>query len=354
MTFTWTQSLGLFTLIQLVFLSIVAFRYTKGKKSGNRILGGFLASNALLIANWLGWSFFWQVRGDWTVANVVGNPAYLLLAPFLYLYLRSLCYSDFSLKPVHLLHGLPYAVMAILGLWRIDAIVLRIVQHTQIAVYLVASVVMLSIYRRRLKETYSSIETINLSWCNTILGAFALMWMVDLSHWLLNLSGMNGPSLNEALVTLSVSINLLFTLVLSYEGLVRSQSFSGILGLPKYAASKMTAADYEEIVERLTALMNNEKPYLSASLTVDDLAKRLDVPARQLSQAIHARLHKNFYDFINSYRIEESKKCIFDEAYSNKTLLAVAYDTGFNSKSVFNASFKKNTGMTPKEFRRKN
>ena len=67
---------------------------------------------------------------------------------------------------------------------------------------------------------------------------------------------------------------------------------------------------------------------------------------------MHSTLNQNFYDFINTHRIEEIKKRMNDSKFQNLTLLALAYDVGFNSKSVFNAAFKKHTGMTPKEYKR--
>jgi AraC-like DNA-binding protein len=97
--------------------------------------------------------------------------------------------------------------------------------------------------------------------------------------------------------------------------------------------------------------MKTEKPYLTPSLSVEELARRLNVAPKNLSQAIHVSLRQSFYDLINAQRIEEAKARLRDERYQNHTLLAIAYDVGFNSKSVFNAAFKKHTGMPPKEFR---
>jgi AraC-like DNA-binding protein len=151
----------------------------------------------------------------------------------------------------------------------------------------------------------------------------------------------------------SLFINLAFTLMVTYKGLAQSGSFSGIQGVPKYAGSRLTQADSEAIVQKLTSFMESEKPYLSLSASIEDLSDQLCLPARNLSQVIHTHFQQNFYDFINSYRIEEIKKRICEERYRNYTLVAIAYDAGFNSKSVFNAAFKKHTGMTPKEYKRK-
>jgi AraC-like DNA-binding protein len=369
MMFDLTQIIGIAALIQVVFLSVVAFNYKKGKKISNRMLGGFLILNAVLIANWLTWELFWFVRKDWRIINMLGDPLYLLLMPFLYVYLRSLCYSDFRLRINYLLHVIPYVAFIVTDVFRLyvfsgtslaqDILKIKIFSYTiiwqlQVLIYLIASVAMLSIYRKRLKEFYSSIEKIDLAWCNLLIVVFGAKWCIDISSILLESYGIYSHNSLRFLILISLFIKLLVTLALSYKGLMQSESFSGIRGLPKYATSRLKSSDYDSIVEKLIACMKMEKPYLMPSLTIEDLSKKLNFPARHLSQAIHSRLNQNFQDFINSYRIEESKKYIHDESYSNRTLLAVAYDAGFNSKSVFNASFRKLTGMTPKEYKRMN
>jgi AraC-like DNA-binding protein len=131
-----------------------------------------------------------------------------------------------------------------------------------------------------------------------------------------------------------------------------SDSIAGLATPPKYAGSRLTRSDCEAIIQALAECMEEKKPYLKPSVSVDEVAAMIGVPPKQLSQAIHVTLHKNFFDFINSYRVNEAKARIRDEKFRNLTLLAIAYDVGFNSKSVFNEAFKKNAGLTPGEFRR--
>jgi AraC-like DNA-binding protein len=202
-----------------------------------------------------------------------------------------------------------------------------------------------------LRELYSSIERIDLSWCNLLLIAFAAMWFLDFMNWVLGITHIATPTASYWMYMSSILINLVFTLIVTYKGLTQSASFSGIQGLPKYAASRLDPSECETIIKKLTALIETEKPYLSPSISIEELSKKLNISVKSLSQAIHTGLNQNFYDFINSCRIEEIKKRIHDEQHKNFTLLAIALDAGFNSKSVFNAAFKKHTGITPKEFR---
>jgi AraC-like DNA-binding protein len=370
MTFGLLELIGLFTFIQLLFLTLASYNYKKGKQISNRILACFMCSNALLVGYFIASRFGWISPQKNIILFSFGNSSYMLLMPFLYLYIHSLCYEDFQLKRKHLLHFIPFITMFLFSLIiflvnaNIDAnglLIQRLIKieflsykfllHFQIAAYLIASTKMLVIYRERLKDIYSSIEKIDLSWCNFLLIGFAAMWMTDILNWALSsLQVITRPE-QHIFTTVSLLINLSFTLAVAYRGLVQIEGFSGIQTPVKYAAYLMKPAECEAIIQKLTECMKKEKLYLMPSLAIEDISKRINVPAKKLSQAIHTHLNKNFYEYINSYRIEEAKKRILDMRYNNQKLLSVAFDSGFNSKSVFNAAFKKHSGCTPKQYR---
>ncbi len=92
----------------------------------------------------------------------------------------------------------------------------------------------------------------------------------------------------------------------------------------------------------------DEKPYLEPKLTLTTLSKRLEVSPNHLSQIINQYEQQNFNDFINKYRIEEFINNAAQN--SNFSFLAIALDSGFNSKSTFNTVFKKQKGVTPSQF----
>ena len=99
--------------------------------------------------------------------------------------------------------------------------------------------------------------------------------------------------------------------------------------------------------------MTEEKPYLDPELSLQKLAHRLGITKEDLSQIINERLDCNFKNFINEYRIREAKEKLLDPKENEFVLMKIAFDVGFNSKSVFNASFKKFTGMSPSQYRKK-
>jgi AraC-like DNA-binding protein len=116
--------------------------------------------------------------------------------------------------------------------------------------------------------------------------------------------------------------------------------------------SKVSPEERAAYKEKLVSLMTTTKPYLNISLRLKDLADQLGMPAYILSEVINTEFEMNFHDYINQFRIEEAKKRLVDPNFSHLTIIAIANDVGFNSKSVFNTAFKRLTNMTPSEFKR--
>lgn len=112
----------------------------------------------------------------------------------------------------------------------------------------------------------------------------------------------------------------------------------------------ITKAELNGITNRLESLMRVEKIYLNEKLSLNDVAQNLEVNPKYLSMILNNSIGKSFYEYINTFRIEEVKKLMIDPVNRNITIEAIANKAGFNSKSSFNTMFKKVTGMTPKEF----
>jgi ligand-binding sensor domain-containing protein/AraC-like DNA-binding protein len=122
----------------------------------------------------------------------------------------------------------------------------------------------------------------------------------------------------------------------------------------RYDGSSLDPDRSDIILKKLNYLMSVEKAYQDEDLTLGDLAGRLDVPLHFLSQLINEKLGKNFFALVNGYRVEEVEKRLADPLSRDVSILAIAYDAGFSTKSSFNRTFKKHTGMTPSEYRKKN
>lgn len=118
----------------------------------------------------------------------------------------------------------------------------------------------------------------------------------------------------------------------------------------KYKKSLLKQGVLQKYRERLTQLIETEKTYLNPNLTLRDLAEALDIPPNQMSQLLNEGFDQNFAEFVNSYRLEAFKAKVADPTQRHLTILALAYESGFNSKTVFNTFFKKMTGQTPKAY----
>ena len=109
-----------------------------------------------------------------------------------------------------------------------------------------------------------------------------------------------------------------------------------------------------KIKNKLIQIMELKKPFLNSDITLILLANQIDVSAHLLSYVINEGFNENFNQFINRYRIDESKKLILDPKKNNLSILGIGYEVGFNSKSVFNSTFKKITGCSPIQYKNKN
>ena len=151
-------------------------------------------------------------------------------------------------------------------------------------------------------------------------------------------------------------LSLIFIFILAngivYRGLKQPEIFSGIAEKPKYETSPLTMAEMDECLKKLTSYMKTNKPYLNPSINIAELSKNLSIHPRYISQVINQLLQKNFYDFVNSYRIEEAKRYLANNGDQKMTILEILYEVGFNSKSAFNTAFKKHVGMTPIEYKK--
>jgi AraC-like DNA-binding protein len=102
---------------------------------------------------------------------------------------------------------------------------------------------------------------------------------------------------------------------------------------------------------KLVELMQTQKPYLNSELGLSDLAMMLQLNTYELSYLINAGFENNFYGFVNSYRVEESKTLLNSPKHQHLSMIGIAFEAGFNSKTAFNTAFKKMTGLSPSEFK---
>jgi AraC-like DNA-binding protein len=118
----------------------------------------------------------------------------------------------------------------------------------------------------------------------------------------------------------------------------------------KYQRSGLRQEDVADYVNKIRKYMVIEKPYLDRELTIYNLSEQLKISRHILSEVINEHMGMNFYNLVNEYRINEVKQRMKKEDMKHLTILAIAYDSGFNSKSSFNTIFKEKTGQTPSQY----
>ncbi|MCW3804527.1 helix-turn-helix domain-containing protein [Plebeiibacterium marinum] len=175
----------------------------------------------------------------------------------------------------------------------------------------------------------------------------------------------------HSLEHLSSGVLLVFVFVLGIFGF-RQNQLTSVTNSPKISAPqiKAPAKTEEEVSDKYkhsslkeaqaNAYMQKIIDYINASaiwkdneLSIDKISAQTGIPKYYISQVLNEKVQKNFYTFINEYRIEYAMKLIKSPEHKNWSFVAIAFESGFNSKSVFNSFFKKHTGMTPTEYKNK-
>ena len=220
---------------------------------------------------------------------------------------------------------------------------------TQILVYTILSAIKLKKHEKRYKLESSDTFILRLEWLNILILLFVVYLGFDFFISIVfYFSDYNGNIYgNISLLLLS-----LFIYVTAYSIMVKPERLFGTLSPAneKYKQSGLKKEDVNDIKNALLEIMETEKPYLKETLKLSDLASILDVQNHKLSQVINQEFGQTFFHFINGYRVREAKSRLTNPKYSDFTILAIALDTGFNSNASFYRIFKKETGLTPSQF----
>jgi AraC-like DNA-binding protein len=372
---TWTVLL-LFAATQGLFLGIVLLTHRRGNRRANRVLAIliFLFSLRLIetVAYWT--KYLLVIPHFWlTTASF-----FFLFGVLLYFYARFLSLENFKMRAKDSLHFLPFALYLgwLISFYRLSAevklgflqkfiavenpkvapiyFILYLVQISHMLFYTFLTLRLLKHRSQTINGALVSIEKVSLNWLRNLtigFGSFVLLTLLYVVWLQLGLPYSRGV---DALVLIAMA-GMIYAI--GYTALRQPEIFSGLSALkhaPKYEKSALTTARADAYLSKLTHAMESEKLFTNSGLKLQDLAQRIDVSPHHLSQLINEKLGQNFFDFINSYRIEEAKKLLADPAKRQFTILSLALEVGFNNKASFNSAFKKHTGMTPSQFRDSN
>jgi len=335
---------------QLIFFSI--YLYTKGKKVPSTF---FLKVH--LFFQLLGYfNYFFYGHGLPVISPLllISIPGQLLWAPTLYFYIRSRLYLNFKPSIKLMLHAIP-AIFLFLYLFPVllksenlpdDIHRLRVNSYyfikLQILVYGIFTLIIIYRYRLKIKSLTSASEKQKLSW-------------LFLFTYGINLISLADAALNQipefkysgsGFFLFWIFINILF-----FKAIIQPDQFLGI-DEKKMHPVKLSLEKSGVYFRRIDEAIDSMQLYLDPDLSLHNIAQTVKLSDRVVSQTIKQIVEMNFADYINIKRIEYAKETLRNTISSEKNILEVLYESGFNSKSVFNTQFKKHTGQSPTYYRK--
>lgn len=235
--------------------------------------------------------------------------------------------------------------------YRLFVVVLLI----QAAFYILVSLLLLQRHEKRIEFFNSNRELVDLKWIKQIIfsliaiSIFIIVYNLIISEGNLNIFG-NGFSL---IILLFLAYN---TLKQKEIFLISEEELEKVLEekSQEQKGKQKLLSDQEIIVlrDKLESLMKEKRPYLEGDLSLSKLSEFIEITPHHLSYLLNEGFNKNFFQYVNHYRVEEAKKLLLSEEYRHISIIGIAYDSGFNSKTAFNTVFKKETGMTPSLFKK--
>lgn len=355
-----------------VFLLTVKTRH----RVSNVLFAVFLILNAIDICDPL----FYGMEGGPSNLGMFKNMFVFLQIPVFYLYVLSVCYSDFKLKPQHLLHVLPFIITNLTLVPRfygvdtaskiffienrqnmIELKFNHILLHVQMIIYFVSVFRVLRKSKMLYLENYAGKSISSYNWLFQFTVVLCIVYSIALLKNILKFS--EYVHISEGIKAGLLLLSLFIICWYLFKALNHPELFRNVDSKLKLVSelvseekgneeSAVSDIEYNEKLLRLKNYMTEKKPFLNSSLTIQDVSGEIEIPVRELSLLINHQLGQHFYDFVNTYRIENAMNMLKDETKSKVTILEILYEVGFNSKSSFNTAFKKHTGTTPTLYRK--
>ena len=362
----------IFLISSVINLLMAIYIVVKQRTTPSILLGIILLVNGFLSLN----IFLADSRLLFINTWLIFIPLNFLLAigPSLYFYTKFMISKQFRFKIVHFIFYFPVLIEFVYYLILFtftpevkmeflykyhDIIISPIEQAIGIIytlVFLIISLEQLVKYERCINNNYSNTENITLNWLKRLLVSYSVIWILWIIISFVDYFFYNWGLGNQFYYPIYI-VFFIISLLVSISAFNKKHS---ILFIEKefipYKNEEINILNDEnlELIYKLRQLMGKDKIYLDPNLKIGTLAEQINIPSHKLSNLLNSGLKKSFYEFVNYYRVEHVKKMLLDKNNNNLTILAIAYESGFNSKSTFNDIFKKITKMTPKEYKKAN
>ena len=350
-------------LSQALFSGIITLS-KDGKSISDRLLSAWLF---LLAIEFLTFGLESELFPDF----ILLTNSFLLFNPALYLYTRSLIEPGFKLKWEQLFHLFPYIAFKLLA-WLIkepqslenffdnnNTLWYRLLFASSgivsWGVYLSMTSIIITRHRSRLKQEFSSIDLFKrVGWIHFVVIIYILYSITVLIWGLFSVIVFD----TRTITIFNYSMLLFFIYILGFYGLKQRDIFTSSMKTANKNQDKTTHLQLSKqaasIIEKtLIDYVEKEKPYINPEFNMTVLSENLSIPKHHITEVLNHSIGKNFFQFVNEYRIKEVKEKVVDPK-NNFSIEAIGYECGFNSKSTFFSVFKSITGITPKEFQNRN
>lgn len=282
-----------------------------------------------------------------------------LFSPFLYYSCKTAMDRSFAPSGAMAAHAAPFLVAAALriyagvspaALWPplpLSLNALNVPLFVGVVAYHAACLSLARRYTIAAREYLSAPERSYAAWIRTLIVLSAFVWIIALILIALRVFHPLFLNILYTIVVYVVSFRMVATPgVFTRERILRDRMAETGSDSPRYGAP-------EEITRRLRAYVAQTKSFLNPETTIADVCDGLGIPLYVVSKTLNGHLGLSFYQFINEFRVDEAKRLLASEGAGATTVLEVGFASGFNSKSAFNDVFRRSTGMTPSEFRKK-
>lgn len=355
-------AIGVMTSGLCLLLAVFLLAVRGPLRPANRFLAGFLLLTAVDMVGWA-WRLFPVELQEWLVFR---QPLGWLQAPLFYAYALALCFPGRSVR-AHLIGGVAAVAVSALSLapravalasgapfdTDLDLIANSVGGHLQYYAYAGAMILLLVRYRQAYRRTRSNPDDITFAWLAAVLGVSLAAHSLVLAK---SVAGIAERAAAHSALDVAVGlVAVAITCALTLTALSRQDLFLGASpepDAPPRAQSPAPPDPAEALaIARLEAFMTGQEPFLDPSLTVRGLARRLGMGQRELSILINQRMGVHFFDFVNRYRVDKAAGLLADPSMADASILEIALQSGFNTKSSFNAAFSRHRGETPSAHR---
>lgn len=348
-----------FVIMQSFLMAIYLFTVPKNKKIENKILGFYFLALATRLFGFDPVGL--RMPHQYYFYLGILTMTYFLFAPLFYWYFKSVFEPKFKFKLFDLFHLIPFVFFTVYYIFNLkrfwgfldidlsDYVFTETVFSIQMIIYLSALFIDYRHNQTEIKNHFSQTKKTYIFWLYFFFWGNIVQWLFKILAMLFVLKVLYVSSWCGWLSSIIWLNTFLFINSVVFIALKNSEIF---LSRRKSQNGLLTESQLKKHNRKLISLMEEEKIYLDSNLSLPVLAKAIKLSTNHLSYLINKVYQQNFFDFINQYRIEESKNLIALNNGEKVNILEIAYQVGFNSKSTFNTAFKKFTGCTPVQYKK--